>query len=76
MTPVFDAAIAKAKRHGLKVGPVSMRPNDVWRAYVQKDDKIFRLAEAPAIDLAIAMAVDRGVEEMGGAKPSEPDMLA
>lgn len=75
MTPVFDAAIAKAKRHGLKVGPVTMR-GDVWRAYVQKDTTVFRLAEAPAIDDAIALAVERGLEEMGGAKPSEPDMLA
>lgn len=64
MTPEFDSAVARARTHGLKVGPIAERPGGLWRAYVQKGDELMRCAEGPSVEAALAGAIDAAVKSL------------
>lgn len=64
MTPAFDTAVEKAHDLGLKIGPIYERSPGTWRAYVQKDNTLMRLAEGGSIETALTAAVVAAAAEL------------
>ena len=57
MSPEFDDLVARAVGARLKVGPIALRPNGHWRAYVQTPEGALWCGERPRLEDALADAL-------------------